>query len=422
MFLGWRIVALAFLTNFVSVGFVFYSYGVFFKALQAEFGGSRLGVSVGLTCMQLTTAAAAPAVGKLLDAGRARAVMTVGALLMASGFVLASTIAELWQFYAIFGLLMGVGVCMLGGVSSSTLVANWFIGRRGTALGLATMGISMSGVVMPPLGTLLIENLGFRSTFLVYAAIALGLLAPATYFLVVDRPESVGLRPDGLPADCNDAAAAAGPRVPEPLDTRTILASRNFWVIASVIALNFGCMSAILTHAVPHAIDAGFSPTKAAFVLSAMAGAGSLGKPVFGAITDRLDKRTGMWVASAFQIVGIWQLLHAVGYVELLMAGAVFGFGMGGIVPLQGALVGAAFGRHGFGRVMGLLAPAMVPINMLGVPLSGYIFDHSGSYTLAFQIFIGVLALSMVVLSLLRLPETEPGQAAATAPGESLAT
>ena len=56
MFHGWRIVTLAFLTNYISVGFVFYSYGVFFKALASEFSGSRLGVSVGLTCMSLMSA------------------------------------------------------------------------------------------------------------------------------------------------------------------------------------------------------------------------------------------------------------------------------------------------------------------------------------------------------------------------------
>ncbi len=413
MFFGWKIVALAFLTNFISVGFVFYSYGVFFKALATDFGGSRFGVSMGLVAMQLVSASVAPLVGRMLDGGHARSLMTAGAGLMGAGFIVASAIGALWHFYVVFGLLMGVGVCMLGGLSSSTLVANWFIGRRGTALGLATMGISMSGMLMPPIGTALIALVGWRSTFLVYAGISLLMLAPAVWMWVINRPEDIGQAPDGdaeLHGDGGDAAAPS---------TAALLRDRNFWVIAIVVALNFTCMGAILTHSVPHVTDLGFSPAAAAWILSAMAGAGALGKPVFGAVTDRVDKRSAMWLASAIQIAGVLALLQADTYPLLLLSGALFGFGMGGVVPMHGALVGAAFGRHAFGRVMGLMSPAMLPINMIGQPFAAYIFDRTGSYDWAFQSFVVVFALSMGVLTMLRLPETEPGRGPAPAPARA---
>ena len=405
MFLGWRIVALAFLTNFISVGFVFYSYGVFFKALAQDIGGSRLGVSVGLTGMNLVSASVAPFVGRALDRGYAKRLMAAGAAIMGLGFIVGSRIEALWQFYLVFGSMMGVGVCLLGGLSSSTLVANWFVERRGTALGLATMGISMSGVFMPPLGTALIARYGWRPTFLVYAAIALLLLLPAVLLFVIDRPEDVGLAPDGQAAggDASDGGGETG--------TGDILRDRNFWVIAVCVAMNFCCMSAVLTHTVPHVTDMGFSGTAAALVLSVMAGAGAVGKPVFGMVTDRLDKRAAMWLSTTLQLAGVALLWPARDYSSLLLSGAVFGFGMGGMVPLQGALVGAAFGRRAFGRVMGMMTPAMVPISMLGVPMAGLIHDLSGSYTLAFEIFIGIYLSSMLGLTRLALPEAEPGTA-----------
>lgn len=407
MFFGWRMVALAFLTNFISVGFGFYSYGVFFKALAAEFGGSRLAVSAGLVSLPLVSALSAPFVGRLLDRGLTRGVMTAGALLLGSGFVLASRITALWQFYAIFGLVMGVGVCMLGGLASSTLIANWFVARRGAALGLAAMGISVSGVVMPLAGTLLMGLFGWRATFLVYAAIAFLLVSPAAFFWVVHRPEDLDQVPDGGPRlDGASSAAAAAVVV---LGTRAVLRTRNFWVIASVIALNFCAMGAVLTHAVPHATDLGFTPAAAALVLSVMAGAGAIGKPLFGALTDRVDKRAALWAAVGFQFAGVALLLYAHAYPALLVAGAVFGFGMGGVVPLQGALVGAAFGRHGFGRVMGLLSPAMMPLTVLGSPFAGYVHDVTGTYAPAFRVFLGMFALSMLLLRFLRLPAVEPG-------------
>jgi MFS family permease len=408
MFLGWRMVALAFLTNFISVGFGFYSYGVFFKALAAEFGGSRFAVSAGLTSLQLVSALVAPLVGKLLDRGLTRKVMTAGALLLGVAFALASQIGALWHFYLVFGLLMGTAVCMLGGLASSTLIANWFVARRGAALGLAAMGISVSGVVMPAVGTLLIGLWGWRATFLVYATIAFCAVAPAVWIWVVHRPEELGHGPDGAPplgapARANELAIAPS--------ARAILRERNFWVIAAVIALNFCAMGALLTHAVPHATDLGFSPEAAALVLSAMAGAGAIGKPVFGALTDRIDKRMAMWAAAGFQLIGVELLLRAHGYDALLCAGAVFGFGMGGVVPLQGALVGAAFGRDAFGRAMGLLIPTMVPLTVLGSPFAGFVHDQTGSYALAFRVFSSLFALSMLVLVALRLPSIEPGRA-----------
>lgn len=409
MFHGWRIVALAFLTNYVSVGFVFYSYGVFFKALAVDFGGSRLGVSIGLTAMTCVSALAAPFVGRLLDRGKTRVLMTLGALLMGLGFVVGSRVATLLELYAVLGFFMGLAVCMLGGISSATLVAHWFVAKRGTALGLAAMGVSVSGVIMPPLGTALIEHIGWRSTFLVYAAIAWLVLAPATFRFVIDRPEDVGQRPDGRPPARESAPDGETP-VERPPRTAQILRDGRFWRIAAALALNFCCMSAVLTHAVPHVTDLGVPATRAALVLSAMAGLGAVGKPLFGALTDRMDKRLTLSMCTGLQMLGVWLLLQVSSLPALVIAGAVFGLGMGGVVPLQGALVGAVFGRVAFGRVMGLLSPAMLPVQMIGVPLAGYIHDRSGSYRAAFQLFLGLFALSLLAIGWLRLPELEPGR------------
>lgn len=399
-------VALAFLTNFISVGFVFYSYGVFFKALAADFGDSRLGISLGLTGMNAITAMLAPWVGRLVDRGHIQRAMTAGAILMGIGFTLATSIGNLTHFYLVLACVIGPGVGMLGAVPSATLVANWFVDRRGTALGLSTMGVSLSGVLMPPLATALIAHIGWRYTFLVYAGAALLLVVPAVRRWVVQRPEDVGQWPDGTPEHEEDTVTPALP----PPTSADLLSQRNFWLIALVIGTNFCALGAILTHAVPYATDIGFSPAAAAVVLSVMAGAGAIGKPVFGGVTDRLDKRAVVALIAGMQLAGVLLLMRADDYPALLLSGAVFGFGMGGVVPLHGALIGAAFGRQAFGRVMGLMTPIMLPIASLGVPFAGYIYDRDGNYRFAFETFAGVFVLSMTASGLLRLPRTEPGR------------
>jgi MFS family permease len=180
-------------------------------------------------------------------------------------------------------------------------------------------------------------------------------------------------------------------------------------VIAIAIALNSCTNGAMLTHIIPHATDIGFEPLAAAWILSCIAGFGAVGKLLFGWIADRIDKRLTLWCATGLQGLGVVLILNAEQYHLLLLAGTVYGLGMGGMPPLAGALIGAAFGRYRFGRMMGLMNPVMLPIRVLGIPYAGWIFDRTGSYEIAFLTFIGLCVMSILVLSLLRLPDVEPG-------------
>ncbi len=74
--------------------------------------------------------------------------------------------------------------------------------------------------------------------------------------------------------------------------------------------------------------------------------------------------------------------LHCAAWFAL--GAAIFGFGMGGVVPLQGALVGRLFGRERFGRVLGLMRPTMLPIQIIGMPIAGAVYDATDSYDPAF--------------------------------------
>ncbi len=129
-----------------------------------------------------------------------------------------------------------------------------------------------------------------------------------------------------------------------------------------------------------------------------------LGKVVFGWIVDRLDPRLALLAAIGSQFLGQLGMLAADGYLAFALGATVFGFGMGGIVPLHGAIAGIAFGRENFGRVMGLMRPAMMPLQVSGLPFAGWIFDTRGDYTLAFQVFLGFYVASALCTWALRLP------------------
>ena len=140
---------MAFFVDFVAIGFFFYSYGVFFKAIAVEFGDSRLGVALGLTVTSAVGAIAAPLVGRALDRFPLKRVIGVGATSMAIGFLCLAFVRNQLEFYLVLGLFIGFGASSMGNLATSKLVTNWFDRKRGTALGIAATGVSMSGVVMP---------------------------------------------------------------------------------------------------------------------------------------------------------------------------------------------------------------------------------------------------------------------------------
>ena len=422
MYYGWKIVSVAFVALFISVGFLFYSYGVFFLALEEEFGSSRFGISIGLVFMNIGMAVVSRFIGKAVDTYSIRSIMIAGACLMGMGFLLAAQINALWQFYVILGTLLGVGAALIGMIPSQTLVSNWYIKRRGTALGLATMGVSMSGMVMAPVSTWLIAAIGWRYTFIVYGLLAVGILAPLVYVVVINRPEQKGLYPDGEaspfalpPGGLVESVAdfeSEDQRAADTLEHREwtmkqALTNVNFWAITLSISLCMHCIGAVLTHLIPMAGDLGFTGSEGAMIVSLSAGVGVIGKILFGWIADHFDTRIAVWLSIVFQFCGVALLINADSYTRLQFAAVLFGFGMGGVVPLWGSLIGEVFGRENFGNIMGIMTPMMLPFQVAGVPLAGYISDHTGSYSLAFQIFLGVYILAALSLFMLKKKDVD---------------
>ena len=391
-FFGWRMVAVAFFVDFIAVGFFFYSYSVFFKSIAAEFGDSRLGVSIGISVTQGVGALLAPFIGRALDRFPLKRIMAAGAVSMGTGFLLLGLVQTPLQFYLVLGVFIGFGAGAMGQLATSKLVSNWFVLKRGTALGIAATGISVSGVLMPATTAWLIGEFGWRNGFVAYGVITLVIVVPLILRLVVSRPEDLGLLPDGA----TEAATLPPPR--PALRTAEYIRNSNFWYLLITIGLLFCIQSATLIHMVPQLTDRGIDLISASVIASSTALFGVMGKLIYGALVDRWDVRWALWLAIAFQVAGQLFMLFGNGYSGFLIGASLFGFGMGGIVPMQGAVVGAAFGRESFGRVLGAMRPPMAIIHLLGVPFAGWVYDSTGSYEPAFLTFLGLYAVTTLVV------------------------
>lgn len=399
MFYGWRIVAVALLAMALSNGLASYSYGLLVLPVGTEFGASRMEMMWGLTAGSLATILISPLVGSLMDRRSARVLFSIGAVCLALAMVVIASSRNVWHFVLAFGLLMSVGASFLGPIGANTLVTRWFSKHRGRALGLTAVGSSLGGLLMPLLLQTLIDAYGWRTACLWLAGITLLVMLPPVWLIVRSRPADLGLHPDGQAADTLGSGTASHA---QEAQLPKLMTDVTFWRIAVAIGALMATFTVILANFVPFAIGHGIGAKQAALLISAISIAGISGKLLFSVFADRINLKWSLLVALAMLGLPLVGLVFLHGYWFMLLAAVSVGLASGAFLPAWGALLARIFGPFVFGRVMGRMQPIAIGMVMVAMPLSGYLFDLSGSYSASFLTMTGVTALAFVGLLPLR--------------------
>ncbi|MEE9201839.1 MAG: MFS transporter [Dehalococcoidia bacterium] len=398
MFYGWIVVAASFLV-LMNYG-IFYTYGVFFKPLIAEFGWSRAEASLAFSFYLVTYSIAGIFMGWLSDRHGPRLPVFLAALFIGGGFVALSQVSSLWMLYLFFGLVAALGHGASWLVPVSTVV-RWFEQRRGMAVGIVTAGMGVGTLIFPPLANRLIASLGWRETFLVVGAVAFGYNALAA-LLLRRGPASLGLAAYGA-----TAAAAPAAEDPAPYPGHTLkeaVSTYAFWSIYAAVTLGFASYSLLLVHLVPYATDQGMDPGRATGALALIGVGALLGRTVMGTVSDRIGRRWTLrvaYVVNALAIAGLMAGLE----IRLLytIAFTVGFFGIGGSVVL-GPLFGEMFGQLHLGKILGAFMTCGAVAGFVGPFLAGYLFDRTGSYSSAFIVATAIAAGGAVLTFLIRPP------------------
>ena len=404
LFYGWRIVGVSVATQALQAGLLIYSFGSIALALEVEFGSTRQQVMLGATFLSIVTNIISPFGGVQVDRGSVRRLMMVGLAALSAGLLILSQAQALWHAWLAFGLILPLANLLLGQLTSSALVARWFQAKRGTAMGISAVGTSIGGFIFPLAFASLSAVYDWRTALLIIGIGSFVLVFPLIWFVIVDRPELRGDEPDGaaLSAGASQVEAKAAESA---LTIRTILGQSAFWIETVVIGLLLFIYIGMLNNLVPHAVGLGIEATQAAALLSVLAVFSIIGKLSFGTIADRIDLRQTLWLAMLFMMLGSGILILAKGYWGIAAAVLMFGLAAGGLLPVWGAMVAKSFGKNGFGRALGVMNLAMMPITSLAAPFAGTIYDWTGGYTIAFAIFIGLLVLAAGLLTFLTFPD-----------------
>ena len=395
---GWVIVIIA-LFALTGYAFVFYTFGVFLTPLTMEFSWDRGALSGALSVKLLVTGLLGILSGRLCDKYGPRLLITLGGLLLTTGFLLMSQVNSLWQVYLIWGIFMGIGgSCFVTPILST--IPRWFIKRRGIAVGLAVIGFGLGGVISPPLAQWLISSYGWQHAFIILGLIIFIIIIPLAQFMR-HSPQRIGLRPYGEGETIEDKQSLSS-AIGELSFTQAIKTGR-FWFFGLIIfSFFFTADGLVAVHLVPHAIDIGFSAIVAASILSIITGLSIMGRLSIGFISDRVGGRLALSACFILMTLSLIWLLFAKEIWMFYLFAVVFGFAYGGIVPLFPVVPAELFGIKSLGIILGAIMFLGTIGGAIGAPLTGSIFDITGSYRLAFLICIAICT-AAVILSLVLL-------------------
>ena len=392
IFFGWW-VTLAFAAMvFISTG-VRFTIGPFLKPIVAELGLDRASFSLAVAVGLFLYGAFVPLVGWLVDRTGARPVTIAGTLVLAASAAATGLVTRLWQLYLIYGVCLALGLAATGPVVASAVVARWFWHRRATALSILG-GASMAGMsLLVPVVMWLILTIGWRATYGVMGLALFLVMMPLTVFIVRDSPESMGLVPDGWPAD--RAASHPGP---ERTNVSEAVQTASFWQLAGPLSTCGFTMSLLAAHGVPMLTDHGYPPMLASGALGLLGATGIGFAVALGAVADRFGCRPVLvWIygGRALAFVGLF-LVHDHAAALLLVA-ALGGASMGGTFAMTSALTANIFGRYSVGSVFGTMFLVHQTGAAVGSWLGGFLFELTGGYGAAFAGGGAILAAACLV-------------------------
>ena len=397
-FYGYNIVAAGFFVQAVCIGAMF-TYGVFFKEFQTEFGWSRALISGASSLAFLVMGAVGTLAGALNDRIGPRIIITVSGASLGFGYVLMSRLEVPWQLYLLYGGLVGIGFSTHDVITLST-VARWFVIRRGMMSGLVKVGTGAGQLIVPLIATGLIAAFGWRNSYLIIGAVSLVALVAVAQLMKRD-PEGIGLLPDGGRHLAYPTAQTKTSNLSLHAAARTL----QFWTLCVAEFAIFFCLLTTIVHIVPHSRDQGLAPAVAAGVLSTIGGVSMLGRITMGIANDHIGGKRSLIFCFIILIGSLIWLQLATSALMLFIFAFIYGFAHGGLFTVMSPTVAELFGTDSHGLLFGMILFSGTIGGSIGPWLTGYIFDQTGSYREAFIILTVLAIIGLVLIILLRPPK-----------------
>ena len=380
-----------------TCGLLLYAWSVLIKPLQVSFGWTQAEIAMAYSLCCLVFGLVSYPAGKMSDRYGARAVVSLGGLVLSAGFVMAGfTETKAW-LYVSYGVVAGLGGGMIY-LPPITIAPKWWPDRRGLATGCAVVGLGLGSFIMGPVATAIIESNGWRFVFW-YVGIAMGVMVIlASYSLVNPPPEWM---PNGLPLqDLKKQHNGT-----EDFTFREAIRTSTFWLLY----LGYFCGSfaglLVIGHIASHGREAGLTAMQAGWAVSALAACNAATRIITGLFIDKAGTKAVFLGHFSLQAVALG-LLFPLGsnYWGLWLVAGLIGWNYGSLFTLFPATCATFFGSKAQGANYGLLFTAWGLAGFAGPFLGGLLKDHTGTYLVPFLVGAAVLIIPIIITIIIQPP------------------
>ena len=413
--------------------------GLFVPPMKDDLGFGQTVFGLAQTARLVGFSVTGWLVGRYLDRFGARLPLIVAGLIMGFSVAAVSLIDAGWQMVVLFLIGGMTGLQGQGANLYSTVpIARWFQRKRGKAFSLTFLGIPVGIFVLSPLSQFLIDNVGWRDTWLIMAVMGTIVTILVAVLIIRRQPDDMGLLPDGsvesevrregeamasspAPATAPSTAPGSSP-APAPISVERswtreeAMRSSAFWRIAFVDGLRMGAMGTLGLFRTPYLIDQGVSAQAVAFALSCEAVVAAISGLAAGWLVDRYPARFISAIATVAMILTFAVTVGADTTLQAFLAASMFGVGAQGFAVSQGALWPQYFGAENIGKIRGFALPLGLSLSAVSAPLTGLVKDSTGSFIVPWVI----ACFGLVICTLLLLGTPKPVHPADVAAAASL--
>jgi sugar phosphate permease len=391
MHYAWVIAAVTFVVMLITSG-VRAAPGLFMVPLESEFGWSRALISASIAVNIALFGLIGPFAASVMDKWGLRRVVLAALALMAAAVAISTRMSAEWQFFLLWGVVVGAGSGVTAMVLGAVVATRWFDQRRGLVMGMLSAANATGQLVFLPMLAAVVERSSWRPAALIVAAAAAIVLA-IVWLLMRDRPSDVGLRPYGQSEQEAPGAAAA------PMAPLTALAAasrtRAFWILAGTFFICGASTNGLIgTHLISACHDVGIPAIRSTQLLALMGIFDIVGTTASGWLTDRYSARHLLFAYYSLRGLSLLFLPATLleGGASLGVFAVFYGLDWIATVPPTVKLTTEAFGRENTGVIYGWIGAS----HQLGASMAafgaGAIRTSLGDYRAAFLI-AGMLCL-----------------------------
>lgn len=390
IFYGWYIVITSFLIMFSAFSIVNSLHSLFLVPVTEELGMTRTTFSFVLSVGGLGVAIASPFMGKLLAKRNMKLIMAACVILAGCGFMLYS-LAQSAVYFAIVAFFIGISVAGFSNIPISIMLTNWFYEKKGLAMGLAFAGSGVGTAALSPILTTLIANYGWRTTYVIAGVLIIAISLPLILFFTKKSPAEKGMIALGK----DQVEIKQESKDQSGVTLADAKKSGVFWLFIFGVVCFALVAGGVQMHIPAYLMDIGHPALFAGTIFGLLSLSNTVGKLILGAIFDKFRTTGGILFVGSCMTIAMVSLLMAEAKILAFVFAIAYGFSI--VIATIGPpfMTDDLFGQKDFGAIFGFIQIFFVATSSFGVIVSGFIYDVTQSYKVAWIIFLGLFIVSM---------------------------